>query len=105
MPSNKIFPLIVLQACLALLLTLLLMTAAMAEVTLELEETEITGARELPKVLYIVPWKRTGPDSRPLPMKSLMEEILAPIDMDVFRRQVRYHEFTHPTPEPDAAPQ
>jgi len=87
------------------LLALFLVTPAMAEVTLELEETEITGARELPKVLYIVPWKKTAPDSRPLPMKSLMDEILAPIDMDVFRRQVRYHEFTHPAPEKDAAPQ
>jgi hypothetical protein len=77
---------------------------AMAEVKLELEETEITGARELPKVLYIVPWKKTAPDSRPLPMKSLMNEVLEPIDMDVFRRQVRYHEFTHSAPEADAAP-
>lgn len=76
-----------------------------AEVTLEMDETEITGARELPKVLYIVPWKKTAPDARPLPMKSLMDEVLSPIDMDVFRRQVRYHEFTHPAPEIDAAPQ
>jgi len=76
-----------------------------AEVKLELDAVEITGARELPKVLYIVPWKKTRPDPRPLPMRSLVDEILAPIDMDVFRRQVRYHEFTHPTPEKDAAPQ
>ncbi|MCF6338297.1 MAG: hypothetical protein L3J84_10175 [Gammaproteobacteria bacterium] len=79
--------------------------SAVAEVRLELEETEITGARELPKVLYIVPWKKTGPDSRPLPMKSLMDEVLAPIDIDVFRRQVRYYEFTHEAPEQEAAPQ
>ncbi|HEC18617.1 MAG TPA: hypothetical protein ENI97_04675 [Gammaproteobacteria bacterium] len=77
----------------------------MAEVKLELEETEITGARELPKVLYIVPWKKTAPDARPLPMKSMMNEVLEPIDMDVFRRQVRYFEFTHPAPDPQAAPQ
>jgi len=80
-----------------------LVTPVIAEVKLELEKTEITGARELPKVLYIVPWKRTAPDSRPLPMKSLMDEVLAPVDIDVFRRQVRYYEFTHP--EKDAAPQ
>jgi hypothetical protein len=87
-----------------MLLFILQLVPAMAEVKLELEETEITGARELPKVLYIVPWKKTAPDSRPLPMKSLMNEVLDPIDMDVFRRQVRYHEFTHPAPEADAAP-
>ena len=66
---------------------------ASAETTLELEETEITGARELPKVLYIVPWKRTRPDSSPLPMRSLINEALSPIDVDVFKRQVRYHEM------------
>jgi hypothetical protein len=64
-----------------------------AETTLELEEAEITGARELPKVLYIVPWKKTRPDSGPLPMRSLINEALSPIDVDVFKRQVRYHEM------------
>ena len=87
-----------------LVFMMFLVAPAVAEVKLKLEETEITGARELPKVLYIVPWKKTAPDSRPLPMKSLMEEVLAPIDMDVFRRQVRYHEFTQPAPEQDSSP-
>ena len=81
-----------------LLAQFLVMAAASAESTLELDETEITGARELPKILYIVPWKKAAPDPRPLPMKSLIDEALAPIDMDVFRRQVRYHEMTQPSP-------
>lgn len=67
--------------------------SANAETTLKLDETEITGARELPKVLYIVPWKKTRPDSGPLPMRSLINEALSPIDVDVFKRQVRYHEM------------
>ena len=83
----------------AILVSFTLVLPVMAEVKIELEKTEITGARELPKVLYIVPWKKTAPDSRPLPMKSLMNEALDPIDIDVFRRQVRYHEFTHTEPE------
>ena len=77
--------LLVLLCCLAM--------SSSAETTLELEETEITGARELPKVLYIVPWKKTGPESGPLPMRSLINEALSPIDVDVFKRQVRYHEM------------
>ncbi len=101
MQLNKRF----LPCWVCLVLLMFLAVPVMAEVKLELEETEITGARELPKVLYIVPWKKTGPDSRPLPMKRLMDEVLAPIDMDVFRRQVRYHEFTHPAPERDTASQ
>ncbi|MBL1277014.1 MAG: hypothetical protein COB30_013090 [Ectothiorhodospiraceae bacterium] len=88
------------------LLLMLLTSTASAEVILKLDETEITGARELPKVLYIVPWKKALPDPRPLPMRSLMDEILTPIDIDVFRRQVRYHEMTQTSPESDSpAPQ
>ena len=79
----------------AILLALLFCLAmpVSAETILELEETEITGARELPKVLYIVPWKKTRPDTSPLPMRSLINEALSPIDVDVFKRQVRYHEM------------
>ena len=82
-----------------LLAQVLVVAVASAESKLELEETEITGARELPKILYIVPWKKAAPDPRPLPMRSLIDEALTPIDMDVFRRQVRYHEMTQPSPE------
>lgn len=77
----------------SLLLLCCMAMPAGAETTLELEETEITGARELPKVLYIVPWKKTRPGSSPLPMRSLVNEALSPIDVDVFKRQVRYHEM------------
>lgn len=87
-----------------MLVGLFVFSTAGAEVKLELEKTEITGARELPKVLYIVPWKKTGPDSRPLPMRSLVDEVLSPIDMDVFRRQVRYYDFTHEAPDEAVAP-
>lgn len=79
--------------CVLLILLCSLAISVSAETTLELEETEITGARELPKVLYIVPWKKTRPDSSPLPMRSLINEALSPIDVDVFKRQVRYHEM------------
>ncbi len=65
-----------------------------AEVRIELDETEISAARELPKVLYIVPWRKTRPDPRPLPMRSLIDETLSPVEMDVFKRRVRYHRLT-----------
>jgi hypothetical protein len=90
--------------CLLALVGLLSAQTVLAEAKLKLEETEITGARELPKVLYIVPWKKTAPDSRPLPMRSLVEEVLSPIDMDVFRRQVRYFDMTQ-TPADEAPTQ
>lgn len=86
----------------ALLLLMTCVSSAWSETKLELEATEITGARELPKVLYIVPWKKTEPDPRPLPMRSMVDEVLSPIDMDVFRRQVRYHDMTQVPPEADS---
>ncbi len=79
-------------------LLILLVSPAGAEVRIELEETEISAARELPKVLYIVPWQKTQPDSRPLPMRSLVDETLSPVEMDVFKRRVRYHNLTTQKP-------
>jgi hypothetical protein len=58
---------------------------------LELDTTSITGNRELPKVLYIVPWKRSDlGDLLGKPVNSLLDEVLTPVDRDVFRRENRY---------------
>lgn len=58
----------------------------------DLETTQILGSRELPKVLYIVPWKQPLPTELVgRPATSLLDEVLSPIDRDVFERQVRYH--------------
>lgn len=57
----------------------------------DLDRTQIVGNRELPKVLYIVPWKKPpagGLAGRPV--ASVLDEALAPIDRDVFRRQIDY---------------
>jgi hypothetical protein len=58
---------------------------------LRLETTAVTGSRELPKVLSIVPWKPPEPPTGPeRPMGSLIEEILEPLDRDEFRREITY---------------
>lgn len=63
----------------------------------ELETTDITGNRELPKVLYIVPWKRSDlGDLVGKPPNSLVDEVLQPIDRDVFLRQNRYYDALQP---------
>lgn len=60
---------------------------------LELETTSITGNQELPKVMYVVPWKKAElGDLSGRPARSLIDEILAPVDRDVFRREVGYFE-------------
>ena len=56
-----------------------------------IDRTQIIGNRELPKVLYIVPWKKPLPgDLSGRPVVSVLDEALAPVDRDVFRRHVQY---------------
>jgi hypothetical protein len=58
---------------------------------LELDPSAITGNQELPKVLYIVPWKKAElGDVAGRPSNSLLDEVLTPVDRDVFRRQTEY---------------
>jgi hypothetical protein len=65
-------------------------TAAAAD-RLELEATQVTGNRELPSVLYIVPWKRADlGDAAGKPLNSLLDEVLEPVDREVLQRQTRY---------------
>jgi hypothetical protein len=64
---------------------------------LELDTTDITGNRELPKVLYIVPWKRSDlGDLTGKPVNSLIDEVLQPLDRDVFTRENRYYDALKP---------
>lgn len=64
---------------------------------IELNATQITGNAELPRVMYVVPWKRAElGDLAGRPAKSLLDEVLTPVDRDVFRRQNRYYEALRP---------
>lgn len=64
--------------------------------TLDLGTTSITGNAELPKVLYIVPWKRSDlGDLVGRPVNTLLDEVLAPVDPEVFERHLSYYESLH----------
>ena len=68
---------------------------AFAQDRADLDRSQIIGNRELPKVLYIVPWKKPMPgDLAGRPLQSVIDEALAPVDRDVFRRQVHYDTLT-----------
>jgi hypothetical protein len=70
----------------------------------DIDRTQIIGNRELPKVLYIVPWKKPlQGDLSGRPLGSVLDEALAPVDRDVFRRQVRYDGMTQARPAAPAA--
>jgi len=82
-------------------------TAAKGTDRIELDTTDITGNRELPKVLYIVPWKRSDlGDIVGRPVNSLLDEVLQPLDRDVFQRENRYYDALQPSqdaPKPGTA--
>jgi hypothetical protein len=67
---------------------------------LELDPTAITGNRELPKVMVIVPWKKADlGDLTGKPANSLLNEVLQPVDREVFRRELSYFEALEAKPE------
>ncbi len=80
-----------LRASLIITAALLLAAAAHAQDRADIDKTQIIGNRELPKVLYIVPWKKPLPGQLSgRPVQSVLDEALAPVDREVFRRQVSY---------------
>ncbi|MDX1813091.1 MAG: hypothetical protein R3240_14140 [Gammaproteobacteria bacterium] len=79
-------------AILGLLLLLGLLQSAIAEDRLQLDETNIQGASELPKVLYIVPWKKAEIGDKPVKVNRLVDEVLSPVDRDVLNREIRFYE-------------
>jgi hypothetical protein len=61
--------------------------------SLDLGTTSITGNAELPKVLYIVPWKKSDlGDLVGRPVNTLLDEVLAPVDPAVFERHLSYYD-------------
>jgi hypothetical protein len=72
---------------------------------LDLGTATVTGDREQPKVMYIVPWKRSDiGDLAGKPMNSLVDEILAPVDRDVFKREVVYYNAVQADASQNGAP-
>jgi hypothetical protein len=72
---------------------------------LELGTATVTGSQEQPKVMYIVPWKKSDiGDLTGKPMNSLVDEILAPVDRDVFKREVVYYQAVQADASQNGAP-
>jgi hypothetical protein len=91
----------------AMLSALLGAAAVHAQDRADIDRTQIIGNRELPKVLYIVPWKKPLPGQLSgRPVQSVLDEALAPVDREVFRRQVDYSSQmqARAAPKSDTAP-
>ncbi len=67
-----------------------------AQEELELDGMAVIGNRELPKALYIVPWKQPElGDIVGRPVQSLLDAELEPVDRDVLRRELEYFGAVH----------
>ena len=66
------------------------------EETLQLRETVISGNQELPKVLYILPWRETDrlPLKREAPGYDL-EGVMQPIYPQQYRREMKYRALSN----------
>jgi len=72
---------------------------------LDLNTATVTGDREQPKVMYIVPWKKSDiGDLSGKPMNSLLDEALAPVDRDEFKREVIYYNVVKSDATQNGAP-
>jgi hypothetical protein len=67
-----------------------------AQEEIELDGMAVIGNRELPKALYIVPWKQPElGDIVGRPVQSLLDAELEPVDRDVLRRELEYFGAVH----------
>lgn len=75
-----------------LLMALLLISSHLvAEERLDLDGTSIIGSNELPQVLIIVPWKKTGMGKIHMPAEmNLVQKMLEPVDRTIFHREINY---------------
>ncbi|MEL7311939.1 MAG: hypothetical protein AAFN07_10540 [Pseudomonadota bacterium] len=70
--------------------------------SIQLNASQITGNQELPQVLYIVPWKNSDlGDLVGRPVNTLLDEVLAPADREVLKRQIAYYEDLNPETDGD----
>jgi hypothetical protein len=84
-----------------LLLTLAASPAVIAQEILQLEGTAIIGNRELPMVLYILPWKSVERfDMKSPPITSIMDQKMPPLDRASFQRTIHYHQTIYSKAEP-----
>jgi len=80
----------------ALLILLAAASTTVAEEQLEMDGMAVIGNSELPKALFIVPWRdpeaALAPDR---PINTLLDEALQPVDPEVFRRKLQYFDTVH----------
>ena len=74
-------------------LILFMPTLCLAEQKIELKSSTIKGNSELPKILYVVPWKKVAATEikYKLTVHGISDDVMKPIDPEEFRRQAKNH--------------
>ncbi|MCU7798440.1 MAG: hypothetical protein KZQ73_08635 [Candidatus Thiodiazotropha sp. (ex Semelilucina semeliformis)] len=76
-----------------LTLLLLITSTGVAEQRLDMEGAAIFGNKESPNVLYVVPWRAAKRLTGMMPPEmNTMDELMVPLDRDVFRRRVDWYQ-------------
>ena len=74
-----------------LMLALTEANLVLAEDRINMEALSIIGNKELPNILYILPWKHSDlPDMVEMPLSGLINDALKPIDRKTLLRQQLY---------------
>jgi len=65
--------------------------------TKEIKETvlgmNVTGNKEAPNLLYIIPWKDNSNDDLAPEINRLMDEVYSTVDPDVFEKEVGFYDI------------
>lgn len=74
-----------------LILLLFVPGITIAEQRIQLKSSTITGNSELPKILYVVPWKKVAATeiNYKLTVHGIFDDVLKPIDPEEFQRQAK----------------
>jgi len=84
----------ILMTLLLLLVTSQAAFAAKKDEVVEIGGMSIIGNRELPKSLYIVPWKDSDIDSETDLSRDLLNERVGVVDQEEFVRQLNYYDLS-----------
>lgn len=68
--------------------------AALSVERINMQGTSIIGNKEQPNILYILPWQKADlPEMIELPLSSLINDALKPIDRRTVLRQQKYQQI------------
>jgi len=81
-------------------LSVALPLCALAQQKIEMKGTAIIGNKELPRVLYIIPWKSAQPVALTTPpFKSVLDEPFTTVQRNSFKRKLELYQSIYPTPK------